>query len=156
VPVEDVDGHLNAPGDDLGGEAARGVLADAAAEDELDLVGAAEVEVVGHQCLEEAAARRGTSKTRVRLTSIWRIDSSHQDPAAWSARPSGVGMRASQRSKKRWLSASPSRSQIACKAAGSSQLANPLASSVKASPWAAAWRLAHWWPLTHTLAGYGK
>jgi hypothetical protein len=62
-------------------------------------------------------------------------------------------MRANQRSKKRWMSAGPSRSQIACKAAGSSQVANPLASSVKAMPAVAAWRLAHSWPLTHTLAG---
>jgi hypothetical protein len=35
------------------------VVADAAAEDELDLVGAAEVEVVGHQCLEQAAGPAG-------------------------------------------------------------------------------------------------
>jgi hypothetical protein len=45
---------------------------------------------------------------------------------------------------------------MACKAAGSSQLANPLAGSVKATPAVVAWRLAHSWPLTHTLAGYGK
>jgi hypothetical protein len=78
VLVEDVDGDLNAAGHDLGGKAARGVFADAAAEDELDLVGAAEVEVVGDQRLKERPGLGGTSRTRVRDTSIWRIDSSHQ------------------------------------------------------------------------------
>src|SRR6266498_790957 len=50
-------------------------------------------------------------------------------------------MRASQRSKNAWMSAGPSRSQIACRRAGSWQVANPLASSVNPIPAAWAWRL---------------
>ena len=50
----------------------------------------------------------------------------------------------------------PSRSQITCSAAGSAQLANPLDSSVNPIPAPVAWRLAHSWPLSRTLIGYGK
>ncbi|HXP13939.1 MAG TPA: hypothetical protein VN907_01350, partial [Actinomycetes bacterium] len=57
--VEEVDGDLHAAGDDLGGETASGVFADAAAEDELDLVGAAKIEVVGHQRLKERPGLAG-------------------------------------------------------------------------------------------------
>jgi hypothetical protein len=35
-------------------------------------------------------------------------------------------------------------------------VANPLDNSVNPTPAAAAWRLAHSCPLTHTLIGYGK
>ncbi len=47
-------------------------------EDQFHAVGPADVEVVDDQCLEERRAWRGTSKTMVRETSIWRTDSSHQ------------------------------------------------------------------------------
>ena len=50
----------------------------------------------------------------------------------------------------------PSRSQIACSAAGSAQVANPLDSSLNPIPAWVAWRFAHSWPLSHTLIGYGK
>jgi hypothetical protein len=46
-----------------------------------------------------------------------------------------------------------SRSQIACKAAGSSQEANPLDNAVNPIPALAACRLAHSCPLTQILAG---
>src|SRR5262249_25644713 len=49
-----------APVDELGGEGALGVLAHLAAEDELDLVGSTQVQVVGDQALDQAAsATRG-------------------------------------------------------------------------------------------------
>ena len=52
--------------------------------------------------------------------------------------------------------AGPSRSQIACNRAGSSQEANPLDSSVNPIPACLACCLAHSCPLTQTLNGYGK
>src|ERR1700716_627366 len=61
-----------------------------------------------------------------------------------------------QRSKNIWRSAGPSRSQMACRRAGSAQEAKPLANSVKARPSAVACRLAHSWPFAHTLAGVRK
>ena len=61
-----------------------------------------------------------------------------------------------QRSKNTLMVPGPSRSQIACKPAGSSQVANPLDSSVNPIPAWVAWRLAHSWPLSQTLTGYGK
>ena len=42
---------------------------------------------------------------------------------------------------------------MACSAAGSVQEANPLDSSLNPMPAWAAWRLAHSWPLSHTLIG---
>ena len=80
VPVERVDVDLGAVGDNLGLVLATclGAAAFAAFEDQLDQLRAADVEVVGDQGLEEPRAWRGTSNTRVREVSIWRIDSSHQ------------------------------------------------------------------------------
>ena len=78
VLVLGVDGDVDAAGDDCGGERSRGVGADRAAEDELDLVGPAEVEVVAQQGVEERPAVAGASKTIVREASTWRIESSHQ------------------------------------------------------------------------------
>src|SRR5215208_3502675 len=98
-------------------------------------------------------ARRGSSKTIVRLTSTWRMDSSHQYPAARSVSVRGVGIWVIQRSKKPWIVAGPRRSQIRCRLAGWSQAAKPLASSATARPALAACRLAHSCPLSHTLAG---
>lgn len=49
-----------------------------AGEDHLDVVGSADVEVVGDQGLEERPGPPGGSNTRVREVSICRIDSSHQ------------------------------------------------------------------------------
>jgi hypothetical protein len=101
-------------------------------------------------------ARRGSSSTIVRDTSTWRIDNSHQYPAARSAVVNGVGISEVQRSKNACTSPGPNRSQIACNLAGSAQVANPLASAVKPIPACSAWSFAHSWPFTHTLAGYGK
>src|SRR2546430_17043789 len=61
--VEGVDGDVDPAGDDLGlehsGGGALGAVTDLTAEDDLDLIGAAHVEVVGHQRLEEAAGVAG-------------------------------------------------------------------------------------------------
>ncbi|AFJ35172.1 hypothetical protein W7S_11025 [Mycobacterium sp. MOTT36Y] len=61
MPVEGVDVDLGAVGDDLGLELAtsRASPALAAFEDELDELRAADVEVVGHQRLEEPAGVPG-------------------------------------------------------------------------------------------------
>ena len=95
---------------------------------------------------KNARAWRGASNTRVRETSTWRMDSSHQYPAARSSAVSGTGMRDIHRSKNAWMSPGPSRSQITCRPSGSSQEANPLDSSVKPIPALAAARLACSWP----------
>ena len=50
--------------------------ADAAVEDQTDLVGAAEIEVVADQLLEEHAARVGAVSTWVSENSACRIESS--------------------------------------------------------------------------------
>jgi hypothetical protein len=46
---------------------------------------------------KNARARRGASSTRVRDTSTWRIEISHQYPPSWSLRPNGIGSRCSHR-----------------------------------------------------------
>ncbi len=51
------------------------------------------------------------------------------------------------------MSPGPSRSHRACRAAGSSQAANPLDNSVKPAPAAAAARLECSWPLSQTFTG---
>jgi hypothetical protein len=69
---------------------------------------------------------------------------------------SGSGRIDHQRSANTWIAPGPSRSQIACSAAGSVAEANLLESSVKAMSALAACRLAHSWPLTQIFIGYGK
>ena len=97
-------------------------------------------------------ARRGSSKTRVRETSTWRMESSQKYPAALSSAVNGVGTTAAQRSKKPWTSAGPKRSQMAWRRAGWAQEAKPLASSPKTRPSRRAWRLAHSWPFSHYMS----
>ncbi len=92
---------------------------------------------------KNARARRGASSTMVRETSTWRIEHSHQYPASWSVRPNGIGSRASHRCANTSMVPGCSRSQMSCRAAGSSQEANPLDSAAKPIPAAAACRLAH-------------
>jgi hypothetical protein len=50
----------------------------------------------------------------------------------------------------------PSRSQMACTAAGSAQVANPLSSAVWAIPALVAWRMAHSCPLRLDFVGLSK
>jgi hypothetical protein len=114
-----------------------------APEDDLDVLGASQVEVVGHQRFEEGPGVAGASSTMVRDVSTWRMVRSHQNPASRSAAESGSGSREIQRWKNTRIVPGPSRSQIACRAAGSSQAANPPASSVKPIPALVAYRLAH-------------
>src|SRR6266567_5597911 len=102
---------------------------------------------------KNARAWTSSSKTRVREVSTCRIDSSHQYPASRSAPVSGSGILAIQRSNHTCTVPGPKRSQICCSPAGSSQVANPLDSSVKPIPAASACRLAHSCPLTHALTG---
>ena len=102
---------------------------------------------------KNARACTSSSKTRVREVSTCRIDSSHQNPASRSAPVSGSGSRAIHRSNHTCTAPGPNPSQMACRAAGSSQAANPLDSAVKPIPAAAACSLAHSCPLTHALTG---
>ena len=104
---------------------------------------------------KNARAWTSSSKTRVREVSTCRIDSSHQYPASRSASSSGSGIRAIHRWNHTCTVPGLNRSQMACRAAGSSQEANPLDSAVNPVPAAAACRLAHSCPLL-ALTGYGK
>jgi hypothetical protein len=70
----------------------------------------------------------------VRETSIWRIDSSHQYPAAASAPVSGTGRMENQRSANAVIWSGSRRSQMACSLVGLSVAANPLDSSVNPIP----------------------
>ena len=99
--------------------------------------------------------RRGSSKTRVRETSICRMDSCHQQPWSRSASVSGSGIRLIQVSKNTRSVPACTRSHSSCSRAGSEVAANPLASGVTAMPSASAARRAISCPLHHTLTGYG-
>jgi hypothetical protein len=92
----------------------------------------------------------------VRETSTWRIEMSHQYPAARSASVNGSGNRAHQRSQNTRIVPGPRASHSRCNPAGSSVAANPLSSSVNPIPAAVAARLANSWPFSQTLSGYGK
>ena len=81
------------------------------------------------------------------------MDSSHQYPASWSAGPKGIGRRCSHRWANTSMVPGCSRSQISCRASGSSQEANPLDKAVNPIPALSACRLAHSCPLTQILAG---
>src|SRR6266536_6493746 len=105
---------------------------------------------------KQARAWRGASSTMVREVSTWRMVRSHQYPASRSAVESGSGKRAIQRSKNTRIVPGPSRSQMACRAAGSSQEAKPLDSSANPIPALVACRLAHLWPLTGDLDRVGE
>jgi hypothetical protein len=96
----------------------------------MHLLGAADADVVGDERLEEAARP-------ARVVEDHRgghFDLAHrqlpQYPPARSAAVNGVGTAVIQRSKKACTSAGPNRSQIACNASGSAQVANPLANAV--------------------------
>ena len=88
-------------------------------------------------------ARCGASKTIVRETSTCRIEHSHQYPASRSLLPNGIGIRCIHRWANTSMVPGWSRSQISCSAAGSSQDAKPLDSSVNPIPARSACRLAH-------------
>jgi hypothetical protein len=64
--------------------------------------------------------------------------------------------RASQRWTNTVMVPGPSRSQICCNAAGSSQKANRLDNSANPMPAWIACRFAHSWPFTQTLIGHGQ
>ena len=69
-----------------------------------------------------------------------------------SAAVNGCGSRRSHLRSSASMSGGPSRSQMACSAAGSSHEANPLSRASKLIPALAAYRLAHSCPLMHSLA----
>jgi hypothetical protein len=74
VLVEGVDGDLGAAADDLGLELGLGGRADLAVEDDLDGVRAAEVEVVGHEGVEEGAGVAGLCKQDLDPLEEHRVD----------------------------------------------------------------------------------
>ena len=98
-------------------------------------------------------ARRGSSKTRVRRD----LDLAHGQLPEVAGRLVGVGERvgitAVQRSKKPWTSAGPKRSQIAWRATGSRTGGEAVGQLGEADARRRAWRLAHSWPFSQTLAG---
>jgi hypothetical protein len=69
-----LDHRLDAFGDDLRLEAAGGAAGDLAIEDDLDLVGAAEVELITDRLLKPRAARGGLVEPRVSESSICRTE----------------------------------------------------------------------------------
>ena len=76
VLVVDVQRRNDAVGQDARAKPARRPLGDAALEDQLHLIGPAEVEVLADDFLEEDAARCGRSSTWVSENSACRIDTS--------------------------------------------------------------------------------
>ena len=161
VLVEDVHDHalvgrVDDRAVDGGAEGPGGVAADPAAEDDLDVLRAAEVKVVGDERLEEQPGpARG-----VEDDGPGDLDLPHRalPPVAGVAvrRPKGMGMRCSHRCAKTSMVPAWNRSQISCSPAGLSHEANPLASSVNPMPALTAWRLARSCPLTQILAGKGS
>jgi hypothetical protein len=72
--VPDVEAGSDAVGEDAGGEFAGGAPGDGTLEDQLDAVGAAQVEVFADDFLEELTAMDGRSKTWVRENSICQME----------------------------------------------------------------------------------
>ena len=77
-------------------------------------------------------------------------------PAARSAAVNGCGRRASHLRSRASIFAAVRPSARRCMRAGSAQLRMPLSSASKATPRLANWRLRYSWPLTQSLALYGK
>ena len=125
-------------------------------EDQTDLVGAADVEVVADDLFEEDPARdRGVEHLGQRELGL-----QDRQLVAVAGGPIGGGERVRQDGQPLTQQpvdlVGPEPSQIACTAAGSSTAANPLSKAVNPIPAFAAWRLAHSLPLRHSLALYGK
>src|SRR5215472_2492420 len=150
-----VDGDLVAAVEQPGGEDAGRLAGDPGAEDDLHVLGAAQADVAGQQFLEHGPDPAGSSKTRVRETSICRMASCHQQPWSRSASVSGSGIRFIHLSKNTRIVPAWTMSHSSCSRAGSEVAANPLASGVTAMPSASAARRAISWPLHQTLTGYG-
>ena len=143
-------------GDDPGAEPSRGrvrALAEqVAVEDQPDLVGAADVQVVADHLLEEHPPRHGP----VQHLGQRELGLQDRDVVAVPGGPVGVGERVRQDRQplvqQRLDLSGPSRSQICCSPAGSSTVANALSSGVNPIPALAAWCWAQWLPLMHSLA----
>ena len=127
-----------------------------AVEDQADLVGAADVEVVADDLLEEDPPRHRL----VEHLGQGELGLQDRDVVAVAGGAVGGGERVRQDgqplAQQRVDLAGPRLSQIACSAAGSSTAANPLSSGSNPMPALAAWRWAHSLPLMHSLALYGK
>jgi hypothetical protein len=154
VLVEDVDDHaLVVTAVDGGPKHPFGVGADLAAKDDLHVGGPAQVEVVGDERLEEAAGVAG----RVEHDGAGDLDLAHRALPPVAAIPVRRAQRQRQTSKptlhEHVDGGRPEPVADRLEPLGSAQAANPLDSSVTASPALAAWRLAHSWPLTQILIG---
>ena len=144
-------------GDDLGGEAPRGLgpapIDHCAIDDEGDPLGTAEVEVVADGRLEP-----GPGPARlVEHRGVGDLELGDGEGPV-EAGPAIVGrqrigttaiMRA--RRPRRWPE--PRRAQMRCAAAGSSTQRNPLSRASKPMPALASWHLAHSWPLAQHHSG---
>src|SRR6266568_8441369 len=138
---------------DPGAEGLFGGGADLAGEQDGDLGGAADAEVVGHQGLKEAAGAAWV----VEDDRAAHLDLAHGQRPPVAPRTVGVGQRGRDLGHPAVEEALDlgraepvaDRLQLLGQLAGS----KPLASSVTARPALAACRLAHSCPLSHTLAG---
>ena len=114
---------------------ARGPLRTIAIEDQLHLVGAAEVEVLADDLLEEDAARdwpvQNLGQRELRLQDRQVVADS---PRRGPRRVKGCGSRRSHLRSSASIFSADSPSQIACSAAGSAQERRPLSSASKAMP----------------------
>ena len=155
--VVDVQRRDDAVGEDPGAEPARGrrrlAADDAPVEDQRDPVGAADVEVLADDLLEEHPPGQGP----VQHLGEGELGLQDRDVVAVA----GPAVRGGERVRQPGqplahepvdLGRRPSRSQIRCSRVGSSQDANPLSSGSNPMPALAAWRLAHSLPLMHSLA----
>ena len=84
------------------------------------------------------------------------MDSSHQYPAARSASVSGSGNTLIQRSKNTLIGPRPEPVAERLQRGTVITTGEPVGQGGESIPALTHWRLAHSWPLTHTLTGYGK
>jgi len=107
-------------------------------------------------CSKKSRPVTGLSSIWVSENSACRMDRSYRYPAARSAGVKGWGRRASHLPSSASICSGPSRSQMACNAAGSSTAANALSIGVNTRPALAACRWAQWLPFRQSRALYGK
>ena len=123
-------------------------------KDQLDDVGTAQVEVVGHDGFEE----RPRPTRRVQHQRAGHLDLAHRQLPPVAASPVPRAQRGGDHPQPAFeeqqdvVGTQPVTDRL--QPVGSSQDANPLDSAVKPIPAIVAWRLAHSCPLTHTFAGY--
>src|SRR5262249_19617773 len=149
--VLDVQTRRHAVGDHAGMETPGGGPRDLPGKEPLDPAGAAQVQVVPDDLLEELPAPEGAIED-LGPAHLHLADGRSIGEARRVVRGGqGSGSRASQRVKNASMSAVFRWSQTACSAAGSAELRNPLSNVVKARRRCWSCRLAHSWPFRQSL-----